>query len=73
VPLSRSAPRQSRHSSFIVAIGVYTGLFILTSVARNWVADGEIPANPGIWWVYALPLLLFAALVLLPKWQWRRR
>jgi lipopolysaccharide export system permease protein len=73
VPLSRSAPRQSRHSSFIVAIGVYTGLFILTSVARNWVADGEIPANPGIWWVYALPLLLFAALVLLPRWQWRRR
>lgn len=73
VPLSRSAPRQSRHSSFIVAIGVYTGLFILTSVARNWVADGEIPATPGIWWVYALPLLLFAVLILLPKWQWRAR
>lgn len=73
VPLSRSAPRQSRHSSFIVAIAVYTGLFILTSVARNWVADGNIPAVPGIWWVYALPLLLFVVLILLPKWQWRAR
>ena len=73
VPLSRSTPRQSRHSSFIVAIGVYTGLFILTSVARNWVADGDIPAVPGIWWVYALPLLLFAVLMLLPRWRWRAR
>lgn len=71
VPLSRSAPRQSRHSSFIVAIGVYTGLFILTSMARNWVADGVIPASPGIWWVYALPLLLFLALLWLPRWRWR--
>lgn len=73
VPLSRSAPRQSRHGSFLVAIAVYTGLFILTSVARKWVADGEIPANPGIWWVYSLPLLLFLALIYLPKWQWRAR
>lgn len=73
VPLSRSAPRQSRHGSFLVAIAVYTGLFILTSVARKWVADGEIPANPGIWWVYSLPLLLFLALIVLPKWQWRAR
>lgn len=73
VPLSRSAPRQSRHGSFLVAIAVYTGLFVLTSVARNSVADGNIPANPGIWWVYALPLLLFAILIWLPKWRWRAR
>ncbi len=73
VPLSRSAPRQSRHSSFILAIAVYTGLFILTSVARNWVADGDVPPVPGIWWVYALPLLLFTVLLFGPGWRWRTR
>jgi len=73
VPLSRSAPRQGRHTSFIIAIAVYIGLFILTSAARNWVSDGIIPAMPGIWWVYGLPLLLFAVLIWAPRWQWRSR
>ncbi len=71
VPLSRSAPRQSRHTSFILAIAIYIGLFILTSVARNWVADGDVPADPGIWWVYALPLLLFVGLLIVPRLRWR--
>jgi lipopolysaccharide export system permease protein len=73
VPLSRSTPRQGRHISFIIAIAVYTGLFILTSAARNWVADGNIPPDPGIWWVYALPLLLFAGLTWGPRLKWRSR
>jgi lipopolysaccharide export system permease protein len=73
IPLSRSTPRQGRHTSFILAITMYTGLFILTSAARNWVADGKIPANPGIWAVYALPLLLFAVLMWAPRLKWRSR
>jgi lipopolysaccharide export system permease protein len=73
VPLSRGTPRQGRHTSFILAITVYTGLFILTSAARNWVADGKLPTNPGIWLVYALPLLLFALLMWAPRWKWRAR
>ena len=73
VPLSRSTPRQSRYYSFVVAILVYVGLFILTSAARNWVADGRIPSFPGIWWVYTLPLLLFAGLMGVPALnRWRR-
>jgi lipopolysaccharide export system permease protein len=73
VPLSRSTPRQGRHMSFILAIAAYTGLFILTSAARNWVGDGEIPPIPGIWWVYGLPLLLFAGLTWAPRLTWRSR
>jgi len=73
VPLSRSSPKQSRYTSFVVAILVYIGLFILTSAARNWVSDGRIPAFPGLWWVYALPLLLFAALTGLPALKHRSR
>lgn len=73
VPLSRSSPRQGRHTSFIIAIAVYVGLFILTSAARNGVADGNIPTFPGIWWVYTLPFLLFTWLVWVPKFRWKRR
>ncbi|VAW72506.1 Lipopolysaccharide export system permease protein LptF [hydrothermal vent metagenome] len=72
VPLSRSAPRQGRHNNFLIAILVYIGLFNLISVARNQVEEGTIPAFPGIWWVYILPALLFAALMLWPVWQRRR-
>jgi lipopolysaccharide export system permease protein len=73
VPLSRSAPRQGRHNSFLLAIGVYIGLFNLISVARNSVEEGSIPAFPGIWWSYIPPVLLFIILMAWPAWQrWRR-
>ncbi len=72
VPLSRSAPRQGRHNNFLIAILVYVGLFNLISVARNQVEEGNIPAFPGLWWVYLLPALLFAGLMLWPAWQRRR-
>ena len=73
VPLSRSAPRQSRYHSFILAILVYVGLFNLTGVARNWVEDGKVQSFPGIWWIYLIPLLLFIALMLAPRWVHRKR
>lgn len=73
VPLSRSSPRQSRYGSFFLAILVYVGLFNLISLARNWVEAGKVGAFPGIWWVYAVPLLLFLALIAAPWWQRRKR
>jgi len=72
VPLSRSSPRQGRHTSIIVAIAVYAGLFVLMSAVRSWVADGKIPGTPGIWWVYILPAVLFAGLMLAPRLRWKR-
>ncbi len=69
VPLSRSAPRQGRHNSFLVAILVYIGLFNLITVARNGVEDGAIPAFPGIWWAYLPPVLLFVVLMAWPAWR----
>ena len=73
VPLSRSPPRQSRYGSFFLAILLYVALFNLISVARNWVEDGAVAAFPGIWWVYALPVLLFVALMIAPYWKRRKR
>jgi len=70
VPLSRSAPRESRHGGVIVAILVYILFFNLTGIARNWVEQGKVGALPGIWWVYGLALGLWAVLMIAP---WRRR
>lgn len=73
VPLSRTAPRQGRHAGFFIAILIYVGLFNAISVARNWVEDGVVGRFPGIWWVYLLPVLLFAILVATPYWTRRKR
>ena len=73
VPLSRSAPRQGRHNSFLIAMLVYIGMFNLISVARNELEEGVIPAFPGIWWTYLFPALLFIALMAWPVWQQRKR
>jgi lipopolysaccharide export system permease protein len=73
VPLSRSAPRQSRYHSFIFAILAYVGLFNLTGVARTWVEDGKVQSFPGIWWIYLVPLLLFIGLMAAPSWLRRKR
>lgn len=67
VPLSRSAPRESRHTGFIVAILVYVALFNLSGIARNWVEQGKVGPLPGIWWVYALALLLWVVLMFRSK------
>jgi lipopolysaccharide export system permease protein len=73
VPLSRSAPRQGRHRNFFVAILVYVGLFNLTSIARNWVENGEVGNFPGIWWIYVFPVALFVLLMAYPAWVRRKR
>jgi lipopolysaccharide export system permease protein len=73
VPLSRSAPRVGRYRSFFVAILVYVALFNLISIARNWVEDGKVASFPGIWWVYAFPLLILAILMGAPLWARRKR
>jgi lipopolysaccharide export system permease protein len=73
VPLSRSAPRQSRYLSFIFAILIYAGLFNLTGIARTWVEDGKVQSFPGIWWIYLVPLLLFIVLMMAPGWARRKR
>jgi len=69
VPLSRSAPRQGRHNSFFIAILVYIGMFNLISVTRNAVEEEAIPAFPGIWWTYLLPVLLLIVLMAWPAWR----
>ena len=73
VPLSRSAPRQSNHKNFFVAILVYVGFFNLVTMATNWVKNGEVGAAPGIWWVYGVGFLVFVLLLAWPAISMRKR
>lgn len=57
-PLSQMLPRQRRHTRVVLAIIVYALLFNIFGIARNLVELGQVPAVPGIWWFYVLPLIL---------------
>lgn len=63
VPLARSKPRESHFRIFIVAIGLYVGVFSMAAVTRTWVEEGTIGSVPGIWGVHLVLALVLLALV----------
>lgn len=67
VPLSRSAPRQSRFRNFFIALVVYVALFSMTSVLRTWIEQEKMGSMPGLWAAYAAETLLLAFLVSRPR------
>jgi lipopolysaccharide export system permease protein len=67
VPLARSAPREPRFRSFFVALGVYIGIFSMTSVMRTWIEQGTLPAFPGLWTAYIVTCVLLVILVNPPR------
>jgi lipopolysaccharide export system permease protein len=58
VPLAKVNPRQGRYGKLIPATVLYAAYFLLLQFARDAVAEGEISAAIGLWWVH----LLFVAL-----------
>jgi lipopolysaccharide export system permease protein len=66
VPLSQTLPRQGRHTRVILAIIVYAFLFNIFGIARNLVEQAQVPAIPGLWWFYVLPLALLWVLLARP-------
>jgi len=71
VPLARSAPRESRTRNVLIAVGIYIGLFSMTSVVRTGIEQGRIGELPGLWGAYALEAVLLVVLVRQP-WMTRR-
>jgi len=67
VPLGRSAPRESRFRSFFIALGVYVGLFSLTSIMRTWIEQEKLGAVPGMWAGYAVFAVVLVLLVRPPR------
>jgi len=73
VPLARSAPRESRTRSFLVAIGAYVCLFAITSAVRTGMEQGTVPQMPGLWGTYGVFAVLLVLLLWPPRLPGRRR
>lgn len=71
VPLARSAPRESRMRNVLIAVGIYIGLFAMTSVVRTGIEQGRLGELPGLWGAYLLEIILLVVLVSQP-WMKRR-
>ena len=54
VPMSQVDPRQGRYSKLISAAIIYATYFLLLQLTRDMVAEGELNAAVGMWWVHAL-------------------
>jgi len=58
IPLSHSAPREGRGGRAVLGILAYivyaNGLYM----CRNWMAKGDFPIIPGLWWIHLLVLLV---------------
>ena len=71
VPLAHTSPRAGRFGRLALAILVYIPFANLLSLARKWIAGGQIPAWIGLWPVHAAMALL--VLWLLGRrlgWRW---
>ncbi len=60
VPLARSSPRQARYGRVVLGFLAYLVGMNLTLLGTEWLADGKLPMQAGLWWL-VLPLLLLAA------------
>lgn len=73
LPLSHTTPRQGRYGRIAMGLLVYLVYSNLLVVARNNLADGQVPMELGMWWAHALTLVLIAlALAHRAGWRWTR-
>lgn len=76
VPLARSAPRQARFGSMLLAFLAYmVGVFLML-LGTQWLAEGTIPTALGLWWL-VLPMLALGTWLYLrdgrvARVRWRR-
>ena len=76
VPLARSAPRQARFGSMLLAFLAYmVGMFLML-LGTQWLAEGTIPTALGLWWL-VLPMLALGTWLYLrdgrvARVRWRR-
>jgi len=51
IPLSRTKPRQGRYATLLPLTLLFTAIFYGGNVCRTLVANGSLPAIPGVWLV----------------------
>lgn len=54
VPLSHVDPRQGRFSKLLPAALLYACYFVLLQFSKEMVAEGDIAASIGMWWVHGV-------------------
>jgi lipopolysaccharide export system permease protein len=63
LPLARVDDRRDRYARVFVSLLLYVAYRLLLGVAKNWVADGVLPAFPGLWTIHLGCLLLGVAML----------
>jgi len=58
IPLSHSAPREGRGGRAILGILAYIVYANSLYMCRNWMAKGDFPTLPGLWWIHLLMLVI---------------
>lgn len=58
IPLSHSSPREGRGGRVVLGILAYTVYANILYMCRSWVAQGDLPAWLGMWWVHILALVI---------------
>jgi len=58
IPLSHSSPREGRGGRVVLGILAYTVYANILYMCRTWVAQGDLPAWLGMWWVHILALVI---------------
>lgn len=71
--LSRTDHRRGRYIKMFPAFLLYMAYLVSLGAARDAVAQGRLPAVPGLWWVHAVLLGLALALLYGPHWGRRLR
>lgn len=54
VPLSHVDPRQGRFSKLLPAAMLYACYFVLLQFSKEMIAEGDIAAGIGMWWVHGI-------------------
>jgi len=58
IPLSHSAPREGRGGRAVLGILAYIVYANSLYMCRNWMAKGDFPTLPGLWWIHLLVLVI---------------
>lgn len=60
IPLSRVNPRQGKYLHLLPAIVIYIIYLNLLLIGRNWIANGDISYQWGLWWIHGLLIITIA-------------
>jgi lipopolysaccharide export system permease protein len=58
IPLSRVNPRQGKYLHLLPAITIYILYLNLLLFGRNWVENGDISYQWGLWWIHGLLVII---------------